>query len=87
MSDRTTRIGMIGIGVMGRGIATTLVGHGYPLVFLEHPGNQPVDNLVAAGARPMASIGAVAAEADVVILCVTGSPEVEAIVLGASIAG
>ena len=83
MSINSTRLGMIGIGVMGHGIATTLVGHGYPVVFLDHPGNQPVDELVAAGARPMASIAALAAESDVVILCVTGTPEVEAVVLGA----
>lgn len=83
MNDSSLRLGMIGIGAMGHGIATTLVGQGHSLVFLDHPGNQPVDELVAAGARPMASIGALAAESDVVILCVTGSPEVEAVVLGA----
>jgi 3-hydroxyisobutyrate dehydrogenase len=83
MNISSTRLGMIGIGVMGHGIAATLAGHGYPLVFLDHPGNQPVEDLVAAGARPMASIAALAAESDVVILCVTGSPEVEAVVLGA----
>jgi 3-hydroxyisobutyrate dehydrogenase len=82
MNISTTRLGMIGIGVMGHGIATTLASQGYSLVFLDYPGNQPVDDLVAAGARPMASIGALAAESDVVILCVTGSPEVEAVVLG-----
>jgi 3-hydroxyisobutyrate dehydrogenase-like beta-hydroxyacid dehydrogenase len=82
MSIDGKRLGMIGIGMMGHGIATNLVKHGYPLAFLEHPGNQPVDELVAAGARPMATIGALAAESDVVILCVTGTPEVEAVLLG-----
>jgi 3-hydroxyisobutyrate dehydrogenase-like beta-hydroxyacid dehydrogenase len=82
MNISSTRLGMVGIGVMGHGIATTLAGHGYPLVFLDHPGNQPVDDLVAAGARSVASLAALAAESDVVILCVTGSPEVEAVLLG-----
>ena len=83
MSSKDIRIGMIGIGMMGHGIATNIVKHGYPLAFLDHPGNQPVDALLAAGARSVDSIGAIAAESDVIILCVTGSPEVEAVLLGA----
>ena len=82
MSISNLRLGMVGIGVMGHGIASTLVRHGYPMVFLDHPGNQPVDDLVEAGARSVASLSALAAESDVVILCVTGSPEVEAVLLG-----
>lgn len=83
MNAATRRIGMIGIGMMGHGIASNIVRHGHPLAFLEHPGNQPVDALVAAGARPMPSIAALAAESDVVILCVTGSPEVESVLFQA----
>jgi len=83
MNAATRRIGMIGIGMMGHGIASNIVKHGHPLAFLEHPGNQPVDALVAAGARPMPTIGALAAESDVVILCVTGSPEVESVLFQA----
>jgi 3-hydroxyisobutyrate dehydrogenase len=71
------RIGLVGVGLMGHGIAMNIVRHGYPLAFLEHPGNQPVDDLVAAGARPASSAETLAAECDVVILCVTGTPEVE----------
>jgi 3-hydroxyisobutyrate dehydrogenase len=82
MNTSSTRLGMVGIGVMGHGIAATLVGHGYPLVFLEHAGNQPVDDLVAAGARPVTSLAALATESDVILLCVTGTPEVEAVLMG-----
>ncbi|MCM5569702.1 NAD(P)-dependent oxidoreductase [Burkholderiaceae bacterium FT117] len=83
MSAGQRRIGMIGIGMMGHGIATNVVKHGHPLAFLEHPGNQPVDALVSAGARGVPTIAALAAEADVVILCVTGSPEVESVLFQA----
>ncbi|KTT19298.1 NAD(P)-dependent oxidoreductase [Pseudacidovorax intermedius] len=76
------RLGMIGIGLMGHGIATNLVKHGHALTVLEHPGNQPLDALLAAGARTAATPAALAAEADVVILCVTGSPQVEAVLMG-----
>ncbi|WP_208648281.1 NAD(P)-dependent oxidoreductase [Cupriavidus plantarum] len=70
-------VGMIGIGMMGHGIASNIVRHGYPLVVLEHPGNQPLDTLLAAGASKTATIPDLAARADIVILCVTGTPEVE----------
>ncbi len=75
------RVGMIGVGLMGHGIAASLLRHGQSLAFLAHPGNQPTDDLAAAGARPMASAAALAAASDAVILCVTGSPEVEDVLL------
>ncbi len=71
------KIGMVGIGMMGQGIATNIVKHAYPMVLLEHPGNRPLQDLVAAGATTTPSAAALAAAVDVVILCVTGSPEVE----------
>lgn len=76
------RIGMIGIGLMGHGIARNLLRHGYPLAVLEHAGNQPLDELLAAGATTQASAHALAAQSDVVLLCVTGSPQVEAVLQG-----
>jgi 3-hydroxyisobutyrate dehydrogenase-like beta-hydroxyacid dehydrogenase len=77
------KIGMIGIGLMGHGIARNILKHGYPLCVLEHAGNQPLDELKAAGVTTSDSASALAADADVVILCVTGTPQVEAILLGA----
>ncbi len=44
------QIGMVGIGMMGHGIATNLVRKGFALCVLEHAGNQPLDQLKAAGA-------------------------------------
>src|SRR5690606_26210338 len=75
-------VGMIGIGLMGHGIATNRVKHGHPLTVLEHPGNQPLDALKAAGAKSVASIAELTAAAEVIVLCVTGSPQVEAVLLG-----
>ena len=75
------KIGMIGIGLMGHGIASNLIKHSYTLSVLEHPGNQPLDDLKRAGARTCTSVATLAADSEVVILCVTGSPEVEAVVL------
>ena len=40
-------VGIIGVGLMGHGIARNVLIRGrFPLVFLDHPGNQPVDDLV-----------------------------------------
>ncbi|MFM0704415.1 NAD(P)-dependent oxidoreductase [Paraburkholderia sediminicola] len=75
-------VGIIGVGMMGHGIATNVAKAGYPLILLEHPGNQPLDALVAAGAVAVPTIPDLADKADIVILCVTGSPEVESVLLG-----
>jgi len=76
------KIGMIGIGLMGHGIARNLIRHGHALAVLEHPGNQPLDELLAAGATTHRSAAELAAGAQIVIVCVTGSPEVEAVLTG-----
>ena len=76
------RVGMIGIGLMGHGIARNVLKHGYPVTFLEHPGNQPVADLLEAGATTQTSARVLASQCDVLILCVTGSPEVEAVLTG-----
>lgn len=76
------RIGIVGIGLMGHGIARNLLRHGHPLMALEHPGNQPMADLLEAGAIMQKSARALAAQSDAVILCVTGSPEVEAVLAG-----
>lgn len=75
-------IGMVGIGMMGHGIAGNLAKHGHPLVLFEHPGNQPLEALKAAGAATTGSATELAARSDVVILVLTGSPQVEAVLTG-----
>ena len=79
------RVGIIGVGLMGHGIARNILKHGHPLAALEHPGNQPMDDLLEAGARTEKTARALAAQSDVIILCVTGSPEVEAVLSGATV--
>ncbi len=76
------RIGMVGIGLMGHGIATNLQRHGHELALFEHPGNQPLDALKAGGARGFNSAREMAAGCDLVILVLTGSPQVEAVLCG-----
>lgn len=76
-------VGIIGIGMMGHGIATNIQKAGYQLGVLEHPGNQPLDELLAGGAKVYQTAAELAADSEVILLCVTGTPQVEAVLLQA----
>ena len=77
MSDKPT-IGFIGVGLMGHGMAKNLVTKGHPLVVLGHRNREPVEHLKSLGATEATSPRELAAQCDIVHLCVTGSPQVEA---------
>lgn len=81
MSDRKN-LGFIGVGLMGHGLAKNLMKHGHAMTLHEHAGNQPMDDLIRMGARTAKTPREVAQGADVVFMCVTGSPQVEACVFG-----
>jgi 3-hydroxyisobutyrate dehydrogenase-like beta-hydroxyacid dehydrogenase len=76
------RIGFIGIGLMGHGMAKNLLAKGHPLSFLVHRNRSNIADLLALKATEAKSPAELAAAADVVILCVTGSAQVEANVYG-----
>jgi len=76
------QIGFIGVGRMGHGMAANLLAKGFPLTVLGHQNHAPVEDLVARGAREGATVRELAEKCAVVFLCVTGSPQVEAIVYG-----
>jgi 3-hydroxyisobutyrate dehydrogenase-like beta-hydroxyacid dehydrogenase len=76
------RIGFVGLGLMGHGIAKNLVTKGFPLTVRAHRNRKPLEDLLAAGAKEVATNADVAKASDVVILCVTGAPQVEEIVFG-----
>lgn len=83
MTDSKDNIGIIGVGLMGHGIASNILKHGYPLALLDHPGNQPLDDLIRQGATPLSTPAQVAEHADIIILCVTGTPQVEDVLYSA----
>ncbi|KAA0910528.1 NAD(P)-dependent oxidoreductase [Pusillimonas sp. ANT_WB101] len=80
MTKKKLKVGLIGVGMMGHGIASNIVKYGHQLIILDHPGNQPVEDLIAAGATTAPTPAAVAQAADFIVLCLTGSPQVEAVV-------
>lgn len=75
------RIGFIGLGTMGRPMATNLLRSGHNLVV--HDANpQAVEPLVALGARPAPTPRVLAAECDVVVTMLPAPPDVRAVVHG-----
>jgi 3-hydroxyisobutyrate dehydrogenase-like beta-hydroxyacid dehydrogenase len=75
-------IGFIGVGLMGHGMAKNIVIKGYSLNVLGHRNRQPVDSLLSLGATEAKSVRELAQRCDIVHLCVTGSPQVESLMLG-----
>lgn len=69
----TTNIAIIGVGYMGHGIACNILKAGFALKFLDHPGNQPTDDVIAMGGQAETDAQAMGQWADVVLLCVTGT--------------
>lgn len=76
------RIGFVGLGLMGHGMAKNIVQKGFALTVLGHRNRTPVESLVSKGATEAKTAKALAEASDIVVICVTGSPEVEAIVNG-----
>jgi 3-hydroxyisobutyrate dehydrogenase-like beta-hydroxyacid dehydrogenase len=77
------RIGFVGVGLMGHGIAKNLVTKGYPLTVRAHRNRAPIEDLLAKGAKEAKTNADLARGADIVFFCVTGAPQVEEIVFGA----
>lgn len=75
-------IALIGCGLMGHGIAKNLLRAGHKLTILNHPGNQPTDDLTNLGAELAQGLAATVTGRDVVFLVLPGSPEVQAVVIG-----
>jgi len=76
------RIGFIGLGLMGHGIARNLVTKGHPLTVRAHRNRKPLEDLLAAGAREVSTNADLARGNDIVFLCVTGAPQVEEVING-----
>jgi 3-hydroxyisobutyrate dehydrogenase-like beta-hydroxyacid dehydrogenase len=83
MTDKM-RVGLIGAGLMGHGIGKNIVEKGFPLTVMAHRNREPVDDLIKRGAKEAKSPKEIAEASDLVILCVTATPQVEETVYGAN---
>ena len=76
-------IGFIGAsGLMGHGMAKNLLARGHALSLTVHRNRERIADLLAAGAAEKKTPAELAAASEIVFLCVTGSPQVEASVEG-----
>ena len=76
------RVGFVGLGAMGAGMAANVLRAGYPLTVLAHRRRESVERLCGLGAEEASSARELAERSDVVILCVTTSEAVERVVDG-----
>ncbi|MCA1367400.1 NAD(P)-dependent oxidoreductase [Bradyrhizobium sp. BRP14] len=77
-----SNVGFIGLGLMGQGMAANILKKGWPLFVMAHRNRAPVDALVSGGAKEASSPREMAGQCDIIVLCVTGSPEVLSVVEG-----
>jgi 3-hydroxyisobutyrate dehydrogenase len=76
-----TRVGLIGLGIMGRGMASNLLAKGFPLSVFNRTASK-AEPFVERGAVRAASPAEVAERSDVVLSCVSDTPDVEAVLFG-----
>ncbi len=76
------RVGFIGVGLMGHGMAKNILEAGYATTILGNRNRAPVEDLLSRGAVEAHSAKALAEVVDVVFLCVTGSAQVVSLVNG-----
>ena len=75
------QIGFIGLGIMGRGMAANLLRAGFKLHVWNRTANR-VDELTEMGAARATSPADLAEQCDVIIVCVSDTPDVEEVILG-----
>lgn len=76
------RVGFIGAGLMGHGMAKNILEKGFAVTVLGHRNRAPVEDLVARGATEAKSPAELAEACDVIVLCVTGAPQVQQVLNG-----
>ena len=77
-------IGLIGIGMMGRGIGHSLLRSGHPLSVLGNKRREAVEELLAQGAREAISPAAMASQVEAIILCLPSEAAVREVLFGPS---
>jgi 3-hydroxyisobutyrate dehydrogenase-like beta-hydroxyacid dehydrogenase len=82
MEDTKMTIGIIGTGAMGLPMALNLLKGGFKLAVLGHTNRGPIEELTKAGASEVEDLPRLVSGADIVLLVLPSSKEVESVVLG-----
>jgi 3-hydroxyisobutyrate dehydrogenase len=77
------QIGFIGLGIMGRGMVRNLIKAGFTVRVWNRTASRMAE-LAAEGALATQSPADLASHSDLIIICVSDTPDVEAVVLGPS---
>lgn len=75
------RVGVVGLGTMGGAMAANLARAGFPLAVWNRSGGR-THELEALGATLAPTAAAAAGAADVLLICVSDTPDVEAVLFG-----
>jgi 3-hydroxyisobutyrate dehydrogenase len=75
------RVGFIGLGIMGRSMARNLLKAGFAVRVWNRTASR-MDELTAEGASKAVSPADLAAQCDIIITCISDTPDVEAVILG-----
>ena len=77
------KIGFIGLGIMGQGMVRNLLAKGF-VVYIWNRTHPKMDPLIELGAIAATSPADVASHADIIITCVSDTPDVEHVMLQAN---
>ncbi len=75
------KIGFVGLGIMGQGMALNLIKAGFSITVWNRTASK-ADPIVAQGGQLAQNPAEVAANSDIVVVCVSDTPDVEHVVLG-----
>lgn len=76
------KIGFIGVGYMGHGMAKNIQKGGYDVWVKGNNNRTPIESLVSLGAHEAKSLQDMAQTCDIIHLCLSNSPQVEAAIRG-----
>lgn len=75
------RVGFIGLGIMGRSMARHLLTAGFDLTVWNRTASK-MEEFVAAGAKAAANPADLASRCEIIMICVSDTPDVREVVLG-----
>ena len=82
-SPGNTKVGVVGLGIMGAPMALNLIKAGYSLKVYNRTDRPRVQEVIDAGAERCATPKDTSAGCDVIITMVTDTPDVEQVIFGA----
>ena len=68
------KIGFIGVGYMGFGMALNLLKNNYDLFVIAHKNRKHIDSLIKKGAKESLNLIELASSTNVIMMCVTNTP-------------